>query len=261
MLAAELVDQLQHLLLVADVQGAGRLVEQQQGGALGERPGQEDPLPLAPGEGGQLPAAEAGQVETVQDVPHGGQVGGGLPAQRRDERGPAEQHVVEDRHAGRDDRGLGDGGHHPGAVAAAQRLARRTEQGDGARRGQQAADGAQQGRLAGAVRADHGDPPARLDAQVDAAQHRRAAQGDAQVPHLDGGRAGDIGRGGGAGGRGAHVSTRRAVRRTRTKNGPPSSAVTTPIGISAGAAAVRATTSVSARNAPPKSRDSGRITR
>ena len=66
--AAELVDQLQHLLLVADVQRAGRLVEQQQGGTLGQRPGQEDPLPLAAGEGGQLPVGEPGQVEPVQHV-------------------------------------------------------------------------------------------------------------------------------------------------------------------------------------------------
>jgi len=92
---SELIDQLEDVLLVTDVQGAGRFVEEQQGGALGEGPGQEDPLPLAPGEGGHLPGVEPGEVQSVQDVVRGGQVGGGLPAQRRDVRGAAEQHVVQ----------------------------------------------------------------------------------------------------------------------------------------------------------------------
>ena len=93
--APQLVDEFQHLLLVADVQGAGRLVEQQQRRALGERPGQEDPLAFTAGEGGQLPVGEGGQVQPVEHLVHGGQVGGRLPAQRGDVRGTAEQHVVE----------------------------------------------------------------------------------------------------------------------------------------------------------------------
>ena len=270
----------QHLLLVADVERAGRLVEQQQRRALGERAGEEHPLPFAAGEGGQLAAVEAGEVQPAEHLVHGVEVGGRLPAQRRDVRGAAEQHVVQHRHAGRHHRGLCHGGHHPGAVPAAQRGARRTEQGDRPRRGQQAADGAQQGGLAGAVRADHGDPLADGDGEVDAGQDRRAAEVDVQPAHLDGrhtavatpgGKTPDEGPLDGAarrttagragGGFAAHVSTRRAVRSTRTKNGPPSRAVTTPIGSSDGAATVRATTSVSARNAPPNSSDSGRITR
>jgi len=58
-----------------------------------------------------------------------------------------------------------------------------------------------------------------------------------------------------------HGAARRVVRRTRTKNGAPKNAVTTPIGISAGDMTVRASRSARARNAPPNSSDSGRITR
>src|SRR5690606_23005509 len=63
------VHQLQHLLLVADAPRAGRLVQQQQGGALGQRPGQEHPLPLPTGQGGQHPLGQPGQVQRLQHLP------------------------------------------------------------------------------------------------------------------------------------------------------------------------------------------------
>ena len=58
-----------------------------------------------------------------------------------------------------------------------------------------------------------------------------------------------------------HGPTVRVVRSTSAKNGAPTNAVTTPIGSSAGASAVRATTSASTRNAAPTAIDSGTITR
>ena len=58
-LAPQPVDQLEDLLLVADVEGAGRLVEQQDPGALREGPGQEHPLTFATGQGVEPPAGEA----------------------------------------------------------------------------------------------------------------------------------------------------------------------------------------------------------
>jgi hypothetical protein len=50
-------------------------------------------------------------------------------------------------------------------------------------------------------------------------------------------------------------------RKTIRKNGAPKNAVTTPIGSSAGEITIRARRSVNARNAAPKSRESGRIYR
>ena len=46
-------------------------------------------------------------------------------------------------------------------------------------------------------------------------------------------------------------------RRSQRKNGPPSSAVITPTGISAGAMMVLETASQSVRNMPPNRRDAG----
>jgi len=44
--AAQRVDQLQDGVAVAQVQGAGRLVQQEDRGLLGQRPGEDDPLGL-----------------------------------------------------------------------------------------------------------------------------------------------------------------------------------------------------------------------
>ena len=56
---AEGVDQLQHLLLVADVQAGGGLVQQQHRGLLGQGLGQDDPLALAAAQGVEPPSANA----------------------------------------------------------------------------------------------------------------------------------------------------------------------------------------------------------
>ena len=53
---------------------------------------------------------------------------------------------------------------------------------------EEARDGAQQARLAAARRAEHGRD-AGLDAQVEPAQHPRAAEADAQAGHLERGHA------------------------------------------------------------------------
>ena len=104
----------------------------------------------------------------------------------------------------------------------------------------QTGDVAQERGLAGAVGPHHRHPLAVVDVEVDAAQHGLAAELD---PGAD------------------EVDHRFAFRRTRTKNGAPRNAVTTPMGISAGAATVRAMRSVRTRNAPPNSSDSGRMMR
>ena len=99
---------------------------------------------------------------------------------------------------------------------------------------------AQQRRLAGAVGPDDGDPLAR---RRRAGRRRRARAGRRARP----------------GRRRGSITRCRRVRSTRTKNGAPKNAVTTPMGISAGEATVRARRSASTRNAPPNSSDSGRM--
>src|SRR6185295_11652727 len=111
--------------------------------------------------------------------------------------------------------------------------------------GQAAADGAQQRRLAGAIRSDHGDPLAGIDIKRDAGQHLGAAQSNVQRVNRER----------------THDDIRDVVRSTTAKNGAPQNAVTTPIGISAGLARTRPARSASTRNAPPYNMDSGRITR
>jgi hypothetical protein len=60
--AAQLVDQVQDLLLVTDVQRRGGFVEQQDGRLLGQRPGQECPLPLAARQCVQRPLRETVKI-------------------------------------------------------------------------------------------------------------------------------------------------------------------------------------------------------
>nr|BFE77260.1 hypothetical protein GCM10020092_105610 [Actinoplanes digitatis] len=147
-LATQPVDQVEHLLLVADVEGAGRLVEEQGPCALRERPGEEDALPLAAGERVEPPGPHVDQVERDQRLVDRGEIGGGLPAQRRHVRGAAEQHVVEDQHPGRHDGRLRDGGDRAGPLPARQPIEGGAAEADVAVERQQAADGPQRGGLA-----------------------------------------------------------------------------------------------------------------
>src|SRR5207237_6226497 len=89
-------------------------------------------------------------------------------------------------------------------------------------------DRPQQRALAGAVRADHRQPAALLQPERDAVEDGDAVERHRQA--LDRKR--------------AHCTTLLLVRRTTAKNGAPKNAVTTPIGSSAGAITVRASTSV-----------------
>ena len=83
-------------------------------------------------------------------------------------------------------------------------------------------EGAQQRGLAGAVGPDDRDPVARADGEVDAVERRRAPSSSTR----------DAGRRTIAG---LTVTPIGSSRRTSTKNGAPTKAVMTPIGISAGA--------------------------
>ena len=242
-LATHRVHQVEHLLLVADVQGARRLVEQQHARFLRERTAQHHPLQLAAGERGGQPRGQVVQAQPVDDAIHGGAVAGGVVTEPRDVRGTAQADELAHRHP------LGDHGtlrherHHPGHGASLPLL--RVDPGHvhRAARRDQAGQGVEERGLAGAVGADERDPLAGRHREVDPVQDRDPVAGHAEVA---------AGHGGGGGHRCPLL-----LLRTRRKNGAPIAAVTTPIGSSAGDIAVRATTSVRTRNAAPTSSDSG----
>ena len=70
LLTAEVARDLQHLILVADVEAAGRLVEQQERRLLRQRAGEHDLLPLAAGELVEKPAAHILQIQIAHRIVH-----------------------------------------------------------------------------------------------------------------------------------------------------------------------------------------------
>src|SRR5690606_15076261 len=127
-----------------------------------------------------------------------------------------------------------------GPVAAAQPCGRAAGELEVAPARHDPGEPAQQRRLAGPVGPDDRERAALGDREPDPVEEPLAGDLDDDVVAAD------------------HPSTpRREVRSTRMKNGAPKNAVTTPIGISAGAATVRARRSAAHRNAPPNSSDSG----
>src|SRR5439155_1639264 len=98
------------------------------------------------------------------------------------------------------------------------------------------AQGAQRGRLPGAVRTDQRHPLAALDREREIFQGVCRAEPDGDAAQLDHRRVLD-------------------ERSTMAKNGAPKNAVMTPIGSSCGLSTVREITSVSTRNPAPTTSD------
>src|SRR5919108_2067192 len=138
-------------------------------------------------------------------------------------------------------------------LAASERGERPPPHRHGAVERDQAGDRVQQRRLPGAVRPHHARPRPDRDGQRDVAEDLGVAEPHAEPCHLDGVSAAVFDRG-------AHA-TLPLRRSATTKNGAPRNAVITPIGISAGATAVRAPTSTRIRNEAPNRTDSGRTCR
>jgi hypothetical protein len=224
---------------VTDVQRRGRLVEQQHGRFLGQRPGEHGALALATGQAGQPALGEHGQPQPVHGAPGRVPVVAAGAAEVTEVGGAAEQHVLADRHVRREHRFLRHVGDQPGPAgdrpqfgAVQQHVPAVADQPGG---------GAQQGGLAGAVRSDQAEPAAGPDRAGDPVQDRRPVQRDSQVTHRQR----------------AHVRTDLVDRRIQMNTGEPISAVTTPIGSSAGDRMVRASVSASTRKPAPPIRDSG----
>ena len=231
------VEQLERLLLMADVERRSRLVEQDDPRLLRERTCDDDALLLAARERPETPSRVAEQVEPRRARGGGLAIPPPLLRERAEVRRAAEEHVLAHRHPGRRRGLLRDDGEQPRELRpyAAPAVSRPSssiepENGDEAR------DRPQQRRLPRAVRPDERDPLALRDVEIDVVA-RPAARRAPRSP---------------AGAR-SHVMPRVVLveRSTSAKNGAPRNAVTTPSGISAGESAVRAITSARTRNPAP----------
>ena len=120
-LLAQRRDQLERLLLAAEVERGRRLVEQEQGRVLRERPAEHGALLLAARERLQAPLRERAEVEAGERPARRLQVGRPLVAERPEVGRPAEQDVLVDAHPGRQERRLGDEREPAGDLAAAER--------------------------------------------------------------------------------------------------------------------------------------------
>ena len=97
-LATQPVDELERLLLMADVERAGRLVEQQHGRFLGEGAGDHQALTLAAAQPRQLAVGERDEVESFEHAVDHRPVVARLVTEVADVRTATEQHVLEPGH-------------------------------------------------------------------------------------------------------------------------------------------------------------------
>src|SRR5262249_36470118 len=182
---------------------------------------------------------EAHEVEAGKRLGGRFSISSPLASEGAEGRSPAEQHVFRDRHLGRLERHLRNECDASRQLAAAEGLERHAADLDAASERNQAEDRPEQRRLAGPVRADQRHPFPVLDGGRDSPEDGSAAEVDRDRVEHD------------------HGPTIRLVRSTTAKNGAPKNAVTTPMGSSAGASAVRAITSAKTRKPAPTSRESG----
>ena len=72
-------DDLEDLSLMADVEVVGRLIQDQVVGALRQRPGDEDELLLAAGQGVEAAPGQVLAADSLDGLVHGAVVGAGVP--------------------------------------------------------------------------------------------------------------------------------------------------------------------------------------
>ena len=240
-LAPQLVDELEHLLLAADVERRGRLVEEQHGRLLRDRAREHRPLALAAAERAEPPGRErrAGRAAPAPPLPSRGR------ARSRARTSPRAACA----RAGRSRRPACRWG-WPAPAAPAPRGARPAPAPAARprrrRRGRipSYATSPATARSTVVFPAPFGPiSPTQAPSSTSADKPRddlRAAE-----PHRDGRRARS---------RRASPGSRRS---TSAKNGAPKNAVTTPIGSSPGEITVRAITSASTRNPAPAISESG----
>ena len=232
--------------LVGEVERGGRLVEDQQGGFLGEGAGEKHPLPFATGELRDGPVPEIQRIDLPQRRARAIQVARPFERPEPQVRGPPHQrHLVggEGEIVGRVLREEGD---PAGALATREARERLALERNRALLGrQEAAAEPRQRALPGRVGADDADHLAAREAERDAG-HRLGSAGRVAVAQLAG------------------VEQRHCrLRIRRTKSGAPTIAVTAPTGGSAPnpRKSTRASASASTRKAAPPRAEAGRTTR
>ena len=233
-------DELERLLLAADVERGRRLVEQEQRRLLRERAAEHGPLLLAAAQRLEPPVGERAEVEAGERAARDLEVARAFAAERPEVRRAPEQDVFVDAHPRGQERGLGNEGEPPCHLPARERRDLVAVERDRAVVAQEPGARAEERALPGAVRADQRDPLAGRDLRADAVEHPGRPELDRERVEDDRGHRNVL-----------------LERSTTAKNGAPKKAVTTPIGSSAGETIVRAITSQSTRNPPPRSSESG----
>ncbi len=182
---AQLVHQFQGRHPAAQVQRAGRLVEQQHRRVLGQGAGQHRPLQFAAGQGAERAAGHRAELHPVQqpgaDVP----VGLRLGAQVADVRGPAQQHVVQGGHVRGQFGHLGYVRDEPGQRTPAHPGGRLPADGYRPLMPHESRGGAKESRLAGSVAANDAQPAPGRDLLADLSQRLCAAVPDADAVEAD----------------------------------------------------------------------------
>ena len=240
-----MVDELEHVLLMADVERGGRLVEHQQAGVLHERTRDQHPLPLTTGQRADVATGELADAERVQCLGHELMVTSAVHREAGEVWRAAEERVLGDADRIRHDRVLRDHRNSTGPLTRPHPIHCDTVDLDATHCGHHAGKGLQERALAGTVRTDDPEPLPSVELERHPIDDETFAERDADV----------------LGDERGHDAPERFVRRTMRKNGAPINAVITPIGSSAGLTTVRARRSVATRNAAPRIMDIGRIRR
>ena len=233
-LTAQPVDQFQCLLLVADVEGVGRFVQQENRCLLGDGTGNDHALPFATGQFTHHPVAEVGEVETCQNIGDDVPVVLGLLAEVADERIATEHHVLRHGHVVGHHRRLRHVGHQLCPALRRAEAQRGAVDAHFARVLHESRDGAQQRTLSCTVRADEAQPLPRLHRVGERHERIAFAVAHADVDEVD-----------------RRHRDACLVRRRSRKNGAPRNAVTTPIGVSDGFWRSRPGMSARTRNVAP----------
>ena len=131
-MCAKLGDELERLLLTADVERGRRLVEEEERRLLRERACQHDALLLASAQRMQPPFGERPQLEALERAAGSRPIAPAFAAERADVRRPPQEDVLADRQIGGQHRRLRDERQPLGDVATAQLLERLVVEADGA---------------------------------------------------------------------------------------------------------------------------------
>ena len=212
-------------------------------------------MQLASGERVQPSFGRPGELELLERLIHRDQIRSSFGPQDAEMRRPPEEHVILHGHPLGDHRLLGHDRDEPSSLASGICAEFPPPEIHTALERHETGHRMKERRLARPVRPDRAHPGARRHLEGDVSEDLLTAESDAEPLDVERDRSvADVEQRGHA----ALLPVRRSAIR---KNGAPTNAVMTPIGISAGATAVRATRSTRIRNDAPNRTESGRTCR